>query len=217
MKTAILIHGCHVDATNWENIMWGDPARGVFGRVPRALQLLNTEHASLLCWGTGASERDGVKEAQYIFDYTVKRVHALPQFNGKAASEVVAYLLDISHIDVESQNTSQEVEAAARACKAAQVERLILVSSPTHISRCLLEAEKLRAVGGLRGIEVFATSSDTCYADSTVADVLIVEPPHRGDRSEVPTSEVLRRVMRRLRDKVNGESFWQELEGLLGR
>ena len=29
MKTAVLIHGCHLQAEGWENIIWGNPEKGI--------------------------------------------------------------------------------------------------------------------------------------------------------------------------------------------
>ena len=33
MKTAVLIHGLHVDSFNWEHLIWGDPLNGLLGRA----------------------------------------------------------------------------------------------------------------------------------------------------------------------------------------
>lgn len=196
MSTAILIHGCHLQAKEWEHIIWGRPQEGILGRVPRGIQLAIFDHIPLIFWGTGASEKDGVKEAQYTFDYAVAHGPELPEFIGWDRYEVEGFLRSVSHIDIDTQNTLEEIKRAGEVCRERGITRMILVSSPTHISRCLLEAEKLRSVGKLQGVEVFATASDTCYADSTPGNVLIVEPPHRGDRPDVPIHKTLKRAMR---------------------
>jgi hypothetical protein len=67
MKTAILIHGCHLQAEEWENIVWRNPRVGILGRIPRGIQLAIQEKADLIFWGTGASEKDGLKEAEDVF------------------------------------------------------------------------------------------------------------------------------------------------------
>jgi hypothetical protein len=60
MRTAILIHGRHVDTDAWEKIIWGDPTHGVFGNAARGVELALKEQAALIFWGTGSSERNGV-------------------------------------------------------------------------------------------------------------------------------------------------------------
>jgi hypothetical protein len=194
MKTGIVVHGCHLQAKGWESIAWGEPLKGILGRAPRALQLMSLERAGLLYWGTGASEKDGLKESEYTFQYALAHAGELEEFRGFDPYQIEAILKPRSHIDLKAQNTSQEIEGAVAECHKRDIGRLFLVSSPTHISRCLLEAEKLRAAGKLRGIEVCATASDTCYADSVPGDVVIVEPPHRGDRPEAPVHKVAARV-----------------------
>lgn len=184
-KIAILIHGYHLESEEWENIVWGDPQNGKLGRAPRGIQLAVREKADLIFWGGGASEKDNKKESQHIFEYAVKHGSQLPEFAGMDNQEIERKLKDISHIDIEAQDTRQEVGNAEVLCHERGITRIILVSSPTHISRCLLEAEKLRTEGKFHGVEVFATSSDTCYAHTTPSDVFIIEPPHRGDRPKV--------------------------------
>lgn len=181
MRTAILIHGRHLGTTDWERIIWGEPQKGIFGNVSKGIRLAMKENAELIYWGTGSSKKDGTIESQYIFEYAVAHAAELPEFKGKDAVAVEAILKPLSFIDLGGQNTAQEVERAARVCLERGIERLILVSAPTHSARCLQEAEKLRARGALGNLEVFATSSDVPYAHSSPDDVVIIEPPHRGD------------------------------------
>jgi len=181
MRTAILIHGRHLDTPNWERIIWGEPNRGVFGNVSKGVRLAMQEHAELIYWGTGSSKKDGTVESQYIFEYAVSHASELPEFNGQDEAAIQAVLQPISFIDLGGLNTAQEVERAAKVSIERGIERLILVSAPTHIARCLQEAEKLRAAGTLGKLEIFAVASDVPYADSSSDDVVIIEPPHRGD------------------------------------
>jgi hypothetical protein len=117
-----------------------------------------------------------------------------------------------SFIDTESQSTLQEVARCMKMCKDWGIERLFLVSSPTHIARCLQSAEKIRVEGGFENIEILATASDTCFADSTPADVLIVEPSHRGDRAEIPLHKTLKMAM--FARKLDEEKAWKFNEDL---
>lgn len=215
MKTAILIHGCHLGANEWKNIVWGTPQDGIYGRASKGILLALKIHPEFVFWGTGASEKDGVREAQYIFDYAMSRAHEL-QYPGFSVDgdDIREFVSAISIFDTCAQNTPEETEHAMKRCREDGVERLYLVSSPTHIARCLQSAEIIRAQGGFEGLEIFATSSDTCFANSTPKDVLIVEPPHRGDRPEVPIHKTLRRAMRLGRGKL-AQQFNDSLDAFL--
>ena len=212
MKTAVLIHGCHLQAKDWENIIWGCPEVNVLGRIPKGLLLAAQEDAELVYWGTGASEVNGVKESRKIFAFAATHSGSLVYDGFGLNEKTINKLLSRSFIDTESQNTLQEVRGAMQLCAERGIERLILVSSPTHIARCLQCAERVRAEGGFENLQVFATASDTCFADSTPDDVLIVEPPHRGDRAEIPLHKTLKLAMfaRKLDDE-KAHKFNEEL------
>ena len=216
MKTAILIHGCHLQAKGWEDIFWGDPKNGIFGRGSKGIQLAVRKQAGLIYWGTGASECDGVVESQYSFNHAITHAPEVMDFSGLDVYEAESILRPISYIDTVSQTTPQEVEKAMVLCRSEGMNQLILVSSPTHIARCLQSAEKVRAGGNFSGLEVVATASDTCFADSTPADVLIVEPPHRGDRAEIPLHKTLKLAMfARKLDEGKAEEFNKRLTAFL--
>ena len=181
MKTAILIHGRHVDTDAFEQIVWGDPQHGIYGNAAKGVALAQSEHAELIFWGTGSSKKNGVVESQLIFNHAVAHAHELKVFTDKTETEIKSILEPISYIDLETQNTAEEIAKAVYVCIERNIERLILVSAPTHIARCLIEAEKLRANGQIKNLEVLATASDVSYKNSVPADVVIIEPPHRGD------------------------------------
>jgi len=196
-STAVLIHGLHLGAKDWQNIFWGDPKKGIFGRGSKGLDIALKCKADLIFWGTGASKKNGKFESQYSFVYAVDNAHDLregPSFNSFFAV-IRNYIRVVSFTDIESQTTLQEVTRCMVMCQERGIKKLVLVSSPTHIARCLQSAEEVRAKGGFEELQIFATASDTCYADSTPSDVLIVEPPHRGDRAEIPLHKTLRLTM----------------------
>jgi hypothetical protein len=210
----VLIHGCHLQAEEWENIVWGDPARKVLGRVPAALSLLLKEPIDLFYWGTGASRKDGLLESEYTINYARDHMDELTDLIGLGQAGISDYLQKASFVDRETQNTTEEIRRAAMVCREQGIDQLILVSSPTHIARCLQEAMKLRADGVLRDIDVFATASDTCFAGSTPGDVVVMEPPHRGDLPKIPFHRTARRIFQFLRNPEAAEGFnreWNEL------
>jgi hypothetical protein len=126
-NVGVLIHGCHLQAEGWENIMFGEDGR--MGRVPAGLIEAVNRNAKSVFWGTGASQSK----------------------NG-------------------------------------------IISSPTHIARCMQEACKIQGESKDRSIRVYAKASETCYANTTPSDVVIVEPPHRGDMPKVPFHQTTRKI-----------------------
>lgn len=192
MRSAILIHGRHVDTDGFEEIIWGDPRNGVFGNASRGVELAIKENAELIFWGTGSSVKNGVVESQLIFDYAVEHGNELSVFKDKDEAEVKAILAPKSFIDLETQNTAEEVKKAVEVCIERGIERLILVSAPTHIARCLMVAEKLKQNKEVGNVEIFATASDVSYKNSNPSDVVVIEPPHRGDAPKWQTYQYAR-------------------------
>ncbi len=211
-RTAVLIHGCHVGAREWGRIVLGDAKNGLYGRIPKGLLVADEFAADLVIWGTGASEFEGNKEA-----YVMRSVgHTWADGHRDLVHWKV--LDDVkNHIDDVSQNTTEEIAAAGHVCHERGITRLILVSSPTHIARCHQEALKLKEAGQLRGIEVMAVASDTCFADSTAGDVVIVEPPHRGDLPNIPVHVTVRKIFALMRVEWVMRGFLADLEDLIVR
>ncbi|MGE5541005.1 MAG: YdcF family protein [Bacillota bacterium] len=207
MDSAYLIHGCHLQADNWEHIVWGSPEKDEWGRASHALRLAARNRKALLIWGTGASSQDGALECDYTFRYAVAHATQLPDYEGFDAYEVEALLKHRSHFDREAQNTQEEITNALRVCRERGIGTLYLVSSPTHISRCLLDAEKVRRMSNdPHGVMIYATASDTCFEDSVPDDVIIVEPPHRGDMPLWQTFRYVRAMFSIMRQ---GETVFQ--------
>ncbi len=212
MKTAILIHGCHLQAKNWENIIWGAPSVGVMGRVSKGLAIAIRERPSLICWGTGASEKKGMTEGRYTFRYAVDHAQELAYFKRCSKEIIDQALRRISFVDVKSQNTKEEVSLCMNLCLEQDIKRLILVSSPDHIGRCHQYAMDLRSSrADFKNLCISSEGSDTRFANSEPGGVLIVEPPHRGDRAEIPLHKTLKLAMfarkldREKASKFNGE------------
>jgi hypothetical protein len=196
--TALLIHGYHLGATNWEELVWGNPEHGVYGSAARGAHIAVTERPEYILWSTGASEYQGRTEAQYTYDYAMERLEEVcPGFyeDGVDRYGTLEFFAKRSRFDNKSQNTRQAVVHAIDFCGLHGVGRLLIVGAPTH-ARGLLEADAYRLTKPLPGIEVWETSSDVPFAGSTPLDVLVVEPPHRGDRPTVPIHKTLREAMR---------------------
>lgn len=210
MKTGILVHGPHLQAKGWDRLAWGEPPH-LMGRIPKAIQMYIRLRAEVLYFGTGASEKDGIKEGQYMFNTLLERRQLLGDF------EVLEYLkrmggLDIRTpamsppviyagtqaevvIDTVSQNTAEELIGAAEAFLARGVSEVVLVSSPTHVLRCLRDAQAIyndpQYEGRYRRFaqSLLAAPTDTCYEGADYRSTVIFEAPHRGDRSSYPLNQ----------------------------
>ena len=200
MKTGVLVHGCHLGALNWRGIMWGSPPDAM-GRIPKAVSVALQEDASLMVFGTGASEKDGKKEGEYTLEYMLDHfidLGAFSWFEGIDLEEAKSRLAAISIPECRSLNTREEMEEGARIFLGQGVEKIILVSSPTHISRCIRDALIVLHDPELAGLRrhLYAAASDTSYLGGRVEDVVIFEPPHRGDQQAFLTHYVVNRIFK---------------------
>ncbi|MGB2905726.1 MAG: hypothetical protein WBB73_01410 [Candidatus Aminicenantaceae bacterium] len=217
MKIGVLVHGCHLGALNWRGIMWGNPPDEM-GRIPKAVSVALQEDANLLVFGTGASEKDGKKEGEYTLSYMLvhfQELSAFSWFEGIDLEEARSRLAAISIPECRSQNTREEMEEGARIFLEQGVEKIILVSSPTHISRCIRDALVMchdPQFSSLRN-HLYAVASDTSYLGGRVDDVVIFEPPHRGDQQAFLTHYVVKRIFKIPEDDMPG--FLMDLDVLL--
>jgi hypothetical protein len=197
LKTLVLVHGFHLHAEAWEDVVWGDPQGGVFGRASRGILEALACDATAIMFGTGTSEKDAVKEGDYTYRYAREHIGDLEQFAGKTADELRVWLASRAYLELRSQDTREEIEAALRYAQETGMQQLILVSSPTHIMRCQQLALSLLSnnqdARGLRQ-HLYAVSSDVPYAGTTVDDVCIIEPPHRPDRPNVRFDQTAKRL-----------------------
>jgi len=191
-KVAVLVHGYHLQAFDWERVVWGDPAKGLLGRVPQGILVADQFDANLIIFGTGASSTAGGElEAEHTVRYLERRFDDMTSFGGRLAAADMSRLrerfLPRCVCDSVSQNTRQEVARAIDMAIDNGCSTLVLVSSSTHIPRCVRDAcalleerpDKLLAHAPLT---IFACPSGTPFRASEGASrVAIVEPPHRGD------------------------------------
>jgi hypothetical protein len=221
----IVVHGCHLQADSWEDIVWGIPPHQL-GRLPHAAHLAWEERAHVKCvvFGTGASTAsDGRLEGQYTLDLLLERMERLREFDAFRTvplPQLEQLIRRIAVAEVESTNTVEEVRCALRLLSAAACHRAVLVSSPTHLPRCLacacrVEEEEPDLFDG----SVWASPSDTSYHNFSASDVVVVEPPHRGDRDHsldrLPFHEMVKRSYRVSSQKREG--FLEEFDKLLKR
>ncbi len=202
-ELGILVHGCHLEADEWESIVWGLPPHQL-GRLPHAVLLAWQDRHTItqIVCGTGASQApDGRLEGQFTVDFlfsNLGRLHEFSVFEAVPLVELEQLLRRTVIAECESKNTVEEVRAALHHFEAAGVGRAVLVSSPTHLPRCLACACRVEEdEPSLFGGSVWASPSDTSYRSYGASDVVVVEPPHRGDRDReldaLPFHEMVRR------------------------
>lgn len=186
-KTAILCHGCHLQAEGWEKIVWGD-GNNKMGRLPHASMLAVQEKASFLVIGSGGSHSDGETEGEFTLKLFKKQLPIINHFKdmydcGLNITQIEEIMNRIVICETRSINTVQEIEHACELFSKHGVERIILVSSPTHIARCIRDAcvvlDKMNYNPTL-----LASPSETCYLGTSALDLCVVEPGHRGDRDK---------------------------------
>ncbi|MEZ6096440.1 MAG: ElyC/SanA/YdcF family protein [Pirellulaceae bacterium] len=219
MRTGVLIHGCNLNIENWRHVAWGDQPT-LLGRIPQGLLAAYEMDAEVIVFGTGASEkafrlgdspRNGeiLFEAEYSFEYlkmsfdSLKRFGVwrkqVPEANDDARwSELKEKLLSRIILDCRSQNTHEELDRAGQIFLEHDLDRIVLVSSPSHIVRCLRDAGSVYDLDGPYSKfanHVLACPSNTCYEGTSPSDVVVIEPPHRPDRHVVPTHRRIQRML----------------------
>ena len=187
----ILVHGRHVDALGWERLMWGEPPEKMGSLTRMVLEILDrgTENIGASVFGTGASERDGVKEAECMKEFIQERFDELRQFFAIAGhprfeecEEDLEDLIDGIICDTESKNTATEVENAAGVFASKECTKIYQISCGSHIPRCVLEMEKARERGVIPTTQYwYAVADDMVYEKTAIGDIVVLEPPHRGD------------------------------------
>lgn len=198
MKVGILCNGRHTGTKDWEGVVW--ERDGKMGQIPTALAVMRDQERMgnevvAFVFGTGASERNGLLEAQVMRNYMLDNFYALPDafpvFAGISTKELIVWksvLCEILVVETTSKNTIQEVAAAMRIFEKLGAEMVIDVTCRTHAPRCRRDIDTAMEQNAFRIPihRVSVVSSETHYAgiDSS-AEVGILEPPHRGDTPEV--------------------------------
>ena len=185
MKTGVLIHGCDVNADFWTRAVWGKPPHRV-GRIPKGILVTHQENADVIVLGTGASVKDGLKEASYTKKYMLDhwdRLTEFTEFQKLPATRLLKLREKMGGAIVEesSLNTQQEVERAGEIFLDRDIERVILVSTPTHLPRCIRDAFSVyehERFASLRH-NLFAAPSDCRFWGDRTSDPVIIEFPHK--------------------------------------
>lgn len=193
-KTGILVHGRHLKSLAWEKLALGFPEKGKLGVLSKLVYVVLTlglENISTIVFGTGASEKDGLKESQYTKRFLLENLGKLsefeciknhPRFQSTADLVRLKEILQDIICDVESQNTNEEVKNAARCFSERGAEQVIQITCGSHAPRCVLTQLIVRAEGLIPLNQLWSVvGDDMTFTDSRIEQVAIFEWPHRGD------------------------------------
>lgn len=152
------------------------------GRVVMGLYVALLRKARVITFSTGASEKDGLKEAEYTYKFIMDRLVPLAALLSRklgrhiTAPALRAWISARAELDTVSQNTVEETAANLELALARGCREIIGVTNAFHAPRCLagLQAARIKYDSPLFISVVPAYDED--YG------TVILEAPHRGDR-----------------------------------
>ena len=185
--------------------------------MPKAILTAYEENAWVVVFGTGASQlKDGTKEGQVTIDHMLEHFDELSEFeafNGINLDKLKKRMKEISIPETDSQNTKEEIEKATKIFSKKGINKIVLVSSPTHIPRCLRDAMEIfsrpKFASLMDGLS--AQPSHTYFAGK----VIVVEPSHRNDRASVPLNKILKGIFQISKELM--PKFGRELTEIIKR
>jgi hypothetical protein len=219
-NAGVHVFGRHVDAKDWPKHQIGDPETKRLGALGKGLLLALECDTPWLTIGTGASEKDGLKESEYTKKYGLTHPElylwhpGFQRFNPNYIRET----LQGAHCDTASKNTRQEIEALQQFYLALDLKHLVAVTCPTHASRCakeLWDTLNGQDCANAFKLQFMLIMADVPFTGSLPRDVVIIEPPHRGDDNSPPFYKLIPRIF-----KLSAEAkhrFFCQLESLLNQ
>ena len=211
----ILVHGYNHTLSDWEQCMWGNPGANVYGRASQALRIAEKYCNPVIFLGGGGSfHGKDVSDAQMTHRLVLKKAPDLYKRSFEEGTCPRSVLEGRLYIDTDTSNTTEEVKKAFELCLEKSIPNMILVSSPTHIARCLMEALRHKESCS-DNLKICAKPSDVNYAGTSTKDVMVIEPPHLPETPKVPFHRLIRRIVPFMKDRLRAESFAQELQTLI--
>lgn len=212
---AVLIHGHHLQAPDWEHFVWGERDLSRVGRIPRGIEVAIKEDAQLVIWGTGASgdSKTGKKESEFTHALAIERTGELAEYLGVEESRVLDILNNRSVVQVETTNTKNETQEALKVCKENGINTLYLVSTPTHVPRCLLTACQFQE--DFPDIVLIGVAAESTKDYWHPKETAVVEPSHRPDRSEVPFNLLAKRMASARKYTDEAPQLYADIEALI--
>ena len=223
---AVLIHGYHLQAIGWESVVWGDIKNSTWGSIPRGIEYAWRTQAEIIIWGTGASEIDGKKEAEVMYERAIEGIDELASMCEVEPELLKEFIETRSIIDTKSTDTKSEIQETFNICINRKIKKVVLVpvasQAPLAIRRALwLVIEHAEYNSFKHSVSIIP--SDTSHPGFSMQDIVIFAPPHRGDRVANPSHLFARKTLDILQSlsksgDVEGiEKFLTEWDSLLGK
>lgn len=225
-KTAVLIHGLHLQANEWERLVWGDLKNSIIGNIPRGIKLAIENNADLIYFGSGASEKNGKKESEVTLESAKSRLEELASYVDMEEQALQEILDKKSYCDTVAKDTKEEINNFLDLCLEKNITNVIFVpfASQAPIAMRRVLAAVLENPKYFKFKDSFQViPSDTRYKDVTMNDIVIFTPPHRGDRLANPSHLLARKTLdviqrqSRSQDKEALQRFLSEWENLLNK
>lgn len=221
MKTGILVHGRHLETREWERIVWGEPPHKL-GSLPTLIATaleIGMDQVSCIVFGTGASSKDGLTEAEYTKQFLLDNFDRVSEFPSitehpdfQDNQPKLRALFELIICENTSQNTYQEIEQASKIFTEHGVTDVRQITCGSHAPRCIATQLRVRSEGGIPGNQRwFCTTDDMTYVGTSAADVTVIEPPHRGDDPMIDAPIQAHQVFRQFYGQ---ESKEQKIEAL---
>lgn len=195
---AVLIHGYHLEAVGWESVVWGDLKNNTWGSIPRGIEYAWRTQAEIIVWGTGASEIDGKKEAEVMYERAIEGIDELAFICDVKPELLKEFIKERSIIDTKSTDTKSEIQETFNICLNREIKKVALVpvasQAPLAIRRALwlvIEHEEYNSFKH----SISIIPSDTSHPGSSMQDIVIFTPPHRGDRVDNPSHLFARKTL----------------------
>lgn len=191
----ILLHVYHLEANGWEGLVWGYPGTDKFGTAAQFIYTLlsipATEEIKSIIY-SGPSTKDGLTEGAYTKQFLLDRVDKLRNFptlkgilSELSPDEYDIFLQRVHGLVVGPviKNTVDEIAHAAKFFNGDhQVDRVFQIAAASHAPRCLQSQLVARQNGMIPPRQPWhVTASDVGFSGTGVEDVIVLEPPHRGD------------------------------------
>lgn len=226
MSTVVLIHGLHLQAHSWEKLVWGELDTNIWGTVPRGVEYAWRTKAEGIVWGSGASELNGKKEAQVTYELALSRIEELAALCGTDRATLRAFVESKSVIDSAAQDTAGEIKNTFTLAKERGIADVVLIpvgsQAPIASRRALLLALEEETYAQFRH-HILIAPSDGRYEGTSMNDIVIIAPAHRGDRVAIQpnvyarkTLDVIQRLSKAL-DTEGTKKFMTEWEELINK
>jgi hypothetical protein len=195
IKTGVLVHVNYLQP-GWEELAWGIPEKALMGTLPKLVQLLLVESSSepitdILMY-TGPSRKDGLNEGEYSKKYLLDHFDQLgnfpqlkPLLEKLSEKELQALKIQLEeHTFTREQlvNSADEVLNAARYFAEHGITKVYQIAIASHAPRCIQLQALVRHRHQIPSEQFWYTiAADTTFEGTAPDDVIVAEPPHRGD------------------------------------